>query len=44
VNTYKEKEKELQGSIFSTESSRINDNKRKADDITPDVPRSVLYK
>jgi predicted nucleic acid-binding Zn-ribbon protein len=43
VNTYKEKEKELQGGMFTNESNRVveTDRKRKADDIASDTPRDI---
>jgi exopolysaccharide biosynthesis predicted pyruvyltransferase EpsI len=44
VNSYKEKEKELQGGMFANESHRIteNDRKRKSDEISHDTaPRDI---
>jgi hypothetical protein len=45
VNTYKEKEKELQGGMFASESSRISDNdrKRKSDHIAQDLPPKDIW-
>jgi hypothetical protein len=43
VNSYKEKEKELQGTIFANESNRVveTDRKRKADDMASDAPKDI---
>ena len=44
VNSYKEKEKELQGGMFANESHRVSDDgrKRKADEISQDsVPKDI---
>jgi hypothetical protein len=43
VNSYKEKEKELQGGMFLHESNRVNDpdRKRKMDEISPDTPKDI---
>lgn len=43
VNSYKEKEKELQGGMFANESHRIidHDRKRKSDEIEEDVPKDI---
>jgi hypothetical protein len=43
VNSYKEKEKELQGGMFADESHHISDDcrKRKSDEISHDTPKDI---
>jgi hypothetical protein len=45
VNSYKEKEKELQGGMFANESHRIAEDgrKRKSDEITQDTPTKDIW-
>jgi exopolysaccharide biosynthesis predicted pyruvyltransferase EpsI len=41
VNSYKDKEKELESGMFSNENNRVVDHKRKADDMSADVKRDI---
>ena len=45
MNSYKEKEKELQGGMFANDSHRIieDSRKRKSDEITQDTPAKDIW-